>query len=88
MLTGKKNAREENGDSTKKVFLSLFGYLYIVYSQNLHLKNLAVGSNVKGTVHSVPLICVCMGEHMSDLKGVFENAFVVLLFWKLKIKAV
>lgn len=58
-----------------------------MYSQNLHLKKLAVGSYVKGTVHCVPLICVCMGEHMPDLKGVFENAFVVLLFWKLKIKA-
>lgn len=59
-----------------------------MYSHNLHLHKFAVGNNVKGTVHSVPLICVCMGEHMPDLKGVFENAFVILLFWKLKIKAV
>lgn len=58
-----------------------------MYSQNLLLQKLAVDSNVKGTVHSVPLVCVCMEEHMGDLKGVFENAFVVLLFWKLKIKA-
>lgn len=28
-----------------------------------------------------------MGKHMSDLEGVFENAFVVHLFWILEIKA-
>lgn len=33
-------------------------------------------------------VCVCMGKHVSDLEGVFENAFVVLLFWKLEIKVV
>lgn len=27
-------------------------------------------------------------EVMSDLEGVFENAFVVIFFWKLEIKAV
>lgn len=58
-----------------------------MYHQNLYLQKLAIGNNVKGTVQSVPLICVCMGEHMPDQKGVFEDAFVVLLFWKLKIKA-
>lgn len=52
-----------------------------MYSQNLHLQKLAMG---RGTAQSVPLICVCMGKHMPDLKGVFENAFVVLLFWKLE----
>lgn len=32
-----------------------------------------------GTEQSVLLMAMCMGKHMSDVEGVFENAFVVLL---------
>lgn len=31
---------------------------------------------------------MCMGKQVSGLEGVFENAFVVHLFWKLEIKVV
>lgn len=59
------------------VFCTVKMYMY----KTLSLK-LCKGNRV------ISAVFVCMRKHMSDLEGVFENAFVVFLFWKLEIKVV